>query len=66
MKGEAEMITKQCIACGGYFGGALDGEYLCAECRAAGAEPKRMLAALDTAAPGVDSGDGPRSKRQAA
>lgn len=58
------MITKQCMACDGYFDGALDGEYVCEACRAAGAAPKRKLASLDTDVP--SGGESPLAKRQAA
>lgn len=53
------MVCKQCLACGGYFRGELDGAYLCPACAHASATsgqvPVRALSNLDLDTSGAPS-----------
>lgn len=54
------MVSKQCVACGGYFVGELNGDYICPACAQAGAAaPMRPLASLSGLDPGPDAGSPP-------
>ena len=35
------MVSKQCVMCGGYFSGELDGDYTCPHCQSAGVARRR-------------------------
>lgn len=41
------MVNKQCVVCGNYFAGEWNGDYLCPDCRAAGASRLRPLSSLE-------------------
>lgn len=41
------MVSKQCMSCGRYFQGELNGDYTCPSCCGAGATGLRPLARLD-------------------
>ncbi len=52
------MVSKQCVACGEYFVGELNGDYSCPACRQAGVSQRlRPLATLDD----LGRGDAPRA-----
>ncbi|MGH9482475.1 MAG: hypothetical protein ACRD1L_10350 [Terriglobales bacterium] len=53
------MINKECVACGNYFAGEWNGDYLCPACRAAGASHLRPLSNLDFSNGGRNSGPEP-------
>lgn len=42
------MVSKQCVVCGEYFAGELNGDYFCPACQQAGVTQRlRPLASLD-------------------
>jgi len=55
---ERFVVSKQCLQCGKYFPGDLDGNYLCPACAERGALRPRTLYSLDDLVPPSSPGPG--------